>query len=344
MRSLRRHTAESSLGALGLLGFGLSASMPKLHPRRLPSRLTSRSSRRRVVASLKLVGMRAILAPTRRVRRGLTPALGGRRAFCKCAAHRLCSQASVSAAFRVDCRRVATSSKFAGRAHTSHVRRVTRLRKQRSATVRFPAPDPLLRRRPADSSRGALRLSCFGFRQAHRGLRVYRHPTRLTIRSSRPHVVAAAVCCALRLHTSAAPPRVGLTQALGAMNESCHNSVKAQASIRMFLRPKKPCPECGHTLSPRPDLQRSVELLAFLSGAITGGLLRSEGALVAVSAMLLTSFLVWLLLSFALFRFTKFSHWSDVDTSASRYRIQIGLLLGFGVLAVAFWYGLPHGT
>ena len=38
--------------------------------------------------------------------------------------------------------------------------------------------------------------------------------TRLTIRSSRPHVVAAAACFALRLHASAAPPRVGLTQAL----------------------------------------------------------------------------------------------------------------------------------
>ena len=57
------------------MGFGLSASVPMRHPRRLPSRLTSRSSRRRVVASLKLPGMRAILAPIRRVRRGLTPAL-----------------------------------------------------------------------------------------------------------------------------------------------------------------------------------------------------------------------------------------------------------------------------
>ena len=37
----------------------------------------------------------------------------------------------------------------------------------------------------------------------------------LTIRSSRPHVVASAMCFTLRLHTSAAPPRVGLTQALG---------------------------------------------------------------------------------------------------------------------------------
>jgi hypothetical protein len=60
-------------------GFGLSASAPWLHSRRLPSRLTSRSSRRRFVASLKLPGMRAILATDRRVRRGLTPALGAMR-------------------------------------------------------------------------------------------------------------------------------------------------------------------------------------------------------------------------------------------------------------------------
>ena len=75
MRSLRRRPAESSPGALRPPGFGLSASTPRFHPPRLPSRLTSRSSRRRVVASLKLPGMRAILAPIRRVRRGLTPAL-----------------------------------------------------------------------------------------------------------------------------------------------------------------------------------------------------------------------------------------------------------------------------
>jgi hypothetical protein len=53
------------------------------------------------------------------------------------------------------------------------------------------------------------------FRQGRRGsIRIGVH-RRLTIRSSRPHVVASATCYALRLHVSAAPPRVGLTQALG---------------------------------------------------------------------------------------------------------------------------------
>ena len=61
----------------------------------------------------------------------------------------------------------------------------------------------------------ASRPSRFGFRQVRREpicAGIHRH---LTIRSSRPHVVASAMCFTLRLHTSAAPPRVGLTQALG---------------------------------------------------------------------------------------------------------------------------------
>ena len=123
MRWLRRHPAESSLGALRPLGFGLSASVPMLHHRRLPSRLTSRSSRRRVVASLKLPGMRAILARIRRVRRGLTPALGGRKAFCSCVARKPDFLASVSAALRSSCRHVASSVKSVWRAHALHALR-----------------------------------------------------------------------------------------------------------------------------------------------------------------------------------------------------------------------------
>ena len=72
---------------------------------------------------------------------------------------------------------------------------------------------------PAESLRGALMLSRFGFRQVCQRLQLHRHPTRLTIRSSRPRVVASATCDALRLHVSATPPRGGLTQALGTTNE-----------------------------------------------------------------------------------------------------------------------------
>jgi hypothetical protein len=49
----------------------------------------------------------------------------------------------------------------------------------------------------------------------HRNWRATTARWGLTIRSSRPHVVASATCYALRLHVAAAPPRVGLTQALG---------------------------------------------------------------------------------------------------------------------------------
>ena len=120
MLSLLTGPTESSRGALRHLGFGLSASASRLHSRGLPSRLTSRSSRRRVVASLKLPDMRAILAPIRRVRRGLTPALGGRKAFFSCVGRKPDFLASVNAALRRVSPDVASSVKSIWRAHTSH--------------------------------------------------------------------------------------------------------------------------------------------------------------------------------------------------------------------------------
>jgi hypothetical protein len=55
----------------------------------------------------------------------------------------------------------------------------------------------------------------FGFRQVCQGLTLIGIHRHLTIRSSRPRVVASAMCFTLRLHISAAPPQGGLTQALG---------------------------------------------------------------------------------------------------------------------------------
>ena len=149
-------------------GLRFSASSPGLHPRWLPSRLTIRSSRPRVVASATCFALRLHVS-TAPPQGGLTPALGGRKAFCKCAAHRLDLQASVGSARRTGHRRVAASFKSAGRAHPSHVRRVYLLRKQCSSAARSLTPCPLLRRRPAESSRGALMLSCFGVRQVRLG-------------------------------------------------------------------------------------------------------------------------------------------------------------------------------
>ena len=80
------------------------------------------------------------------------------------------------------------------------------------------APDALLRKPPAESSRARSSIPASVFRQGRRGSICIGVPRRLTIRSSRPHVVASAMCFTLRLHTSAAPPRGGLTQALGGSN------------------------------------------------------------------------------------------------------------------------------
>ena len=104
------------------------------------------------------------------------------------------------------------------------------LRKQRASSVSFPTPDPLLRRRPADSSRGALKHPGSVFRQARQGSICIGIPRHLTIRSSQPHVVASATCDALRLHASAAPPRGGLTQALGPMSD---NNFESEYRTRM---------------------------------------------------------------------------------------------------------------
>ena len=118
--------------------------------------------------------------------------------------------------------------KFAMRAHISRALRL-------SASVTM-----------SDFRRGCwLQTLCFGssrrkvhcarssipasvFRQGRRGSICIGVPRRLTIRSSRPHVVASAMCFTLRLHMSAAPPRVGLTQALG-------TSQTKQGSSCLFL-------------------------------------------------------------------------------------------------------------
>ena len=164
MLSLLTGPAESSRGALRHSGFDLSASTPWLHPYRLPPRLTSRSSRRRVVASLKLLGMRAILAPNRRVRRGLTQALGGKE-------HSVVALSALQlACFGQHCSSEGSwARRFFGqvcypRSHVACValpgfgsyvcfRLVTELQMQSLMTG------------PADSSRGALRRPGFGFRQ-----------------------------------------------------------------------------------------------------------------------------------------------------------------------------------
>jgi hypothetical protein len=152
-------------------------------------------------------------------RGGLTQALGGRKRFLiTCSVARLCR-------LRPCCLRIfhgyVPSSVTAWCALKCCKRCACWLRKRRSSTESFPTPDTLLRRRPAEGLLGALGSSRFGFRQtrwAFKFASIHRH---LTIRSSRPHVVASAMCFTLRSHMSAAPPRVGLTQALGPTEQVC---------------------------------------------------------------------------------------------------------------------------
>ena len=179
-------------------------------------RITVRPSRPRVVASAACFALRlhASAAPPRV---GLTQALGGRKALCcfifQCSLSRL----RLALLFGQVVSTLLLRSSSSG-ALTLRMRCACRLRKQRASSVSSPTPDPLLRRPPADSSRGALRHPGSGFRQARQRPICIGIPRHLTIRSSRPRVVASAACFALRLHASAAPPRVGLTQALGIMD------------------------------------------------------------------------------------------------------------------------------
>ena len=154
------------------------------------------------------------------LRGGLTQALGGsnpyavhrdRLARCSGHFHAVAVFNCCACSVRQSCNASVSSSG----ALTLRMRCACRLRNQRASSVSFPTPDPLLRRRPAESIRGALGSSRFGFRRALLAFKCAGIPRRLTIRSSRPRVVASATCYALRLHVSAAPSRVGLTQALG---------------------------------------------------------------------------------------------------------------------------------
>ena len=173
---------------------------------RHPTRLTIRSSRPHVVASAACFTLRlhASAAPPQV---GLTQALGGRKAFCKCAAHRLDSPASVGSARRTGYRRVSASFKSAGRAHNFTC--ALRLPASEAAfgVCSFSGAGPA----PSETAGGKFAGRAYALRlrlsASPPGLQVRRHPTRLTIRSSRPRVVASATC--LRYASTRPPPRCG---------------------------------------------------------------------------------------------------------------------------------------
>jgi hypothetical protein len=75
------------------------------------------------------------------------------------------------------------------------------------AGLRMLSPSHPSSTAPMDSSASALKRPAFGFRQGLHCLRLGGHPRHLTIRSSRPRIVAAATC--IRYASTRPPPRCG---------------------------------------------------------------------------------------------------------------------------------------
>jgi hypothetical protein len=100
------------------------------------------------------------------------------------------------------------------------MRCVGRLRKRRLVWSVFPQLAQSLRRRPGGGSWVRVLALSLLFSEMCQGFVYIGIPHHLTIRSSRPRVVASAMCFTLRLHMSAAPPQDGLTQALGGEKRS----------------------------------------------------------------------------------------------------------------------------
>ena len=121
--------------------------------------------------------------------------------------------ASVGVALRCVSRGVASSVKSVWRAHTSHA-----LRWPASETVigvvSFPTTEAVASETSGERFSGARPGFPTSISATLPRFHSPRVPSRLTIRSSRPRIVASTACFALRLHAVATPPRGGLTPAL----------------------------------------------------------------------------------------------------------------------------------
>ena len=106
---------------------------------------------------------------------GLTQALGGRKAFCNCAARKPDFLASVSAALRSGCRHVASSFKSVWRAYTSHAVRWPASEKVIGA-VSVPRLTRSLRLHPAESSQVRVRAFPLRLSASPSRLGSHRHP------------------------------------------------------------------------------------------------------------------------------------------------------------------------
>ena len=118
-----------------------------------------------------------------------------------------------------------------------HMCCVGRLRKRCLVSVSVPLIMLSFLTGPAESLRVRVRAFPLLFRQLCRGFASISIPRHLTIRSSRPRVVASATCYALRLHVSAAPTQGGLTPALGGRKAfGCFSSQCSFSRLRLALR------------------------------------------------------------------------------------------------------------
>ena len=197
------------LGRARCVRFRFSAKASRIRCSRVPLRLTSRSSRRRVLASLKLPAVRAILVLHCCVRRGLTLALGAEKhsfvvlftlQYCRfllqcssaCLSAR-CSSVAVLCALRLGLRDAAMACAGVWAAHF----------------------------RLCGTCVGRARCLPLRFSATASGWCCSRVPLRLTIRSSRRRFLASLKLVVMRailaLHCCG---RRGLTLALGAKKYS----------------------------------------------------------------------------------------------------------------------------
>jgi hypothetical protein len=155
-------------------GLRFSASPSRLHPRRLPSRLTSRSSRPHIVASTACFTLRYTLLPPP-LWDGLTPALGGRKAFGGLLFSAL-SFFGFGQHFSPDKFSALSASVTSLGALTHRIRCVGRLRKLCFAWSTFPRLIRPLRKRPAESSRVRVRAFPLRLSVSLPRFGLHRHP------------------------------------------------------------------------------------------------------------------------------------------------------------------------
>jgi hypothetical protein len=139
-------------------------------------------------------------------RAGLTQPLGGRKAFGGFAFNTVTFPASVGTALRSVSCGVSSSVKSVWRAHTSHTLRWP-ASETKIGVVSFPTTDAVA----SETSGGRFSGARPGFPTSISATLPRFHsprlPSRLTSRSSRPHIVASTACFTLRC--TLLPPRRG---------------------------------------------------------------------------------------------------------------------------------------